>query len=289
MEPEALVPPNQVPDLAPPNPQDSPAPAPQAHIPDQVQPQNPPQNPPVHVLDLIQLQDPPAPVPNPMLPPAPPVQIPQLNWSYFKPEFSGKPEEDVEAYLLRTNDGIETHNFSKVTKVHRFCLTVASEARLWYETLRPKVGDWTGLQENFRQQYSKFGNMQEQVFHVWRSFHYDENAQTIDAHVNRIKQVAVLLNYGEPQILELSKNTLPSKLYWVLLSINNLKDAVDAAKRVLTKEKIERQLSGQSGTTALFMKVGGVHHSNKTVSFNMHHPIREQLERLTSMVYNMSI
>ena len=28
----------------------------------------------------------------------------QLNWSYFKPEFSGKPEEDVEEHLLRIND-----------------------------------------------------------------------------------------------------------------------------------------------------------------------------------------
>ena len=25
----------------------------------------------------------------------------QLNWSQFKPEFSGKPEEDAEAHLLR--------------------------------------------------------------------------------------------------------------------------------------------------------------------------------------------
>ena len=85
------------------------------------------------------------------------------------------------------------------------------------------------------------------------------------------------------------KNTLPNKLYWVLFSINNLRDAVDAVKRVLTKEKIDRQLSGQSGTTVPFMKVRDTHHSNKTVSFNMHDLIREQLENLTSMVYNMSI
>ena len=29
---------------------------------------------------------------------------PQLNWFHFRPEFAGKPEEDVEAHLLRTND-----------------------------------------------------------------------------------------------------------------------------------------------------------------------------------------
>ena len=124
--------------------------------------------------------------------------------------------------------------------------------------------DWTGLEECFRQHYSKFGNTREQLFHVWRSFHYDENAETIDAYVNRVKQAAALLNYGEPQILELFKNTLPSKLYWILFSINNLRDAVDTTKRVLTKEKIDKQLSAQSGTTTPFMKVGDVLHSIRT-------------------------
>ena len=27
-----------------------------------------------------------------------------VNWSHFRPEFSGKPEEDAGAHLLRTND-----------------------------------------------------------------------------------------------------------------------------------------------------------------------------------------
>ena len=131
--------------------------------------------------------------------------------------------------------------------------------------------------------------MQKQLFHVWRSFHYEENAETIDAYVNRIKQVAVLLNCGECQIIELFKNTLPSKLYWILFSINNLRDAVDATKGTLTKEKIDTQLSGQSGATAPFMKVGDIHYSNNTASFNLEDLIREQSDSLTSMVYNMSI
>ena len=140
---------------------------------------------------------------------------------------------------------METHSFPEVAKVQRFYLTLTGEARLWFKSLRPIVADCIGLQEHFRQQYSKFGNTQEQLFHVWRSFHYDENMETIDEYVNRIKQVAVLLNYAEPQILELFKNTLPCRFNWVLFSINNLRDAVDTAKRVLTKEKIDRQISGQ--------------------------------------------
>ena len=229
-EPEAPLPPDQVPDPGPPAPLVPSAPAPPAHIPDPVQPPNPPahvsdpvqlQAPPAHIPHPIQPQVPPAHVPNPAQPPAPPVHIinhmPHLNWSYFKSEFSGKPEEDAETYVLRTNDWMETHNFPEVAKMQRFCLTLTGEAKLWYESLRPIVVDWTGLQECFRQQYSKFGNTQDQLFHVWRSFHYDENVKTIAMYVNRIKQVTVLLNYGEPQILELFKSTLPSRLriYWV--------------------------------------------------------------------------
>ena len=86
----------------------------------------------------------------------------------------------------------------------------------------------------------------------------------IDAYVNRIKQVAVLLNYGKPQTLELFKNTLLSRLYWVLFPFEDLRVAVDTAKRVVIKERI-----GQSGTTTPFMNVGDVHNSNrKTVLLN---------------------
>ena len=85
----------------------------------------------------------------------------QLNWSYFKPEFAGKPEEDLEAHLLRTNDWMETHGFPQDTKVRRFCLTLIGEARSWYETLKAVELDWAALQECFWQQYSKFGSTRE--------------------------------------------------------------------------------------------------------------------------------
>ena len=124
---------------------------------------------------------------------------------------------------------------------------------MWYESLRPIEINWEALQEHFRQQYSKLGSTREQYFHVWRSFHYDENTDTIDSYVSRIKQVAALLNYGEPQILELFKNTLPSRLYYILYPINELRVAVETAKRVLTKEKIDKQRTGQSSTSP-FMK-----------------------------------
>ena len=48
--------------------------------------------------------------------------IPQLNWSHFKPEFSGKPDKDVEVHLLRTNDWMDTCAFLERVKVQCFAL-----------------------------------------------------------------------------------------------------------------------------------------------------------------------
>ena len=59
----------------------------------------------------------------------------QLNWSHFRPEFSGKPEEDVEAHLLKMEDWMTMHVFPEGQKVRRFCLTLMGEARLWYAPL----------------------------------------------------------------------------------------------------------------------------------------------------------
>ena len=97
----------------------------------------------------------------------------------------------------------------KCQKVQRFCLTLVGEARNWYATLESLAMMWPELQNMFRCQYSKIGNMREQLFHAWRSFHYDENVETPNAYVIRIKQVARLLGYEGPQVLEVFKNTVP--------------------------------------------------------------------------------
>ena len=119
---------------------------------------------------------------------------------------------------------------------------------------------------------------------VWRSFHYDENTDTIDSYVLKIKQVASLLNYGEPEALELFKNTLPSRLYWILFPINNLREAVDTAKRVLNKEKLDKQLTGQASNISPFMKMRDDTHSGQKMLMKP-----QDLKTVTSMMYNMSL
>ena len=80
------------------------------------------------------------------------------------------------------------------------------------------------------------------------------------------------------------KNPLPSKLYWILFSINNLRVAVDIAKRVLNKERLDKQLMGQTSNTSPFMKLRDTTHSGQKVSIKP-----QDLETMTSMMYNMSL
>ena len=152
------------------------------------------------------------PVPMQPAPAAPDIIYQQvLNWSHCKPEFSGRPEKDAEAHLLCTNDWMETGNFLQDVKVQRFFLTFMGEARLWYESLTPIANDWSALQENFRRQYSKIGNNESNY-----SMHGDHSTmmkiQTVEAYVSRIRQVVAMLGHGEPQILEVFKNTIPNRI-----------------------------------------------------------------------------
>ena len=125
---------------------------------------------------------------------------------------------------------MNAYHFVEGVKIQRFCLTLLGEARLWYQSLEPINVDWQELKKLFRQQYAKIGNTREQLFHAWRSFNFDENTETIDAYVHHIRQVVALLGYGEPQILGVFKNILPTKLYWILFPIEDFRQAVETAK-----------------------------------------------------------
>ena len=147
-----------------------------------------------------------------------------------------------------------TYDFPDDQKVRRFCLTLSGEARLWYEMLNAQQQqlDWAGLQEHFRQQYSKFGNTREQYFHAWRSFHFDEATYTIDGYIQQVYASGGIIKLWRTTILELFKRTLPSRLYYMLYQINDLRVVVETAKRLLTKEQTDKK-SGHA-TTSPFMQ-----------------------------------
>ena len=119
------------------------------------------------------------------------------------------------------------------------------------------------------------------MFHAWRSYSFDEDTETIDAYVTWIRLVTALLGYGESQILEIFKNTLPTKLYWILFPIEDLRQAVESAKRILTKEKIGRHLSGQSSSTS-FISIRDSH--NRKVSFDTKEELGDKINKLAVMI-----
>ena len=97
----------------------------------------------------------------------------------------------------------------------------------------------------------------------------------------QIRQVATLLGYGDPQILEVLevfKNTLPTKLYWILFPIEDLRQAVETAKRILTKEKLEKQLMGQNSASP-FMNIRDG--TERRVSFSARDELGDKIDKLT--------
>ena len=281
-------------------------PAPNQPAPNQPAPANPAgPTPPAHLNPqqpaLANLAGPFAPVPNLLQPfpyqPAPQIIHQQMiNWSYFKPEFAGRPEQDAVVHLLHTNDWMRTYNFDKDVKVQRFCWTLVGEAWLWHESLTPVANDWPVLQESFRRQYSKLENTPEQLFHQWRTLSFDENTDTVNSYVTKISQSVAMLNFVELQILELFKNTLPSRLYWVLFPTDNLRDAITRAKRVLTKEKIDQLMTGQASSTSFMRVSDGNQSSSRTskrgVTFNAMDAIErnsDSIDKLTSLVSKMNM
>ena len=105
-----------------------------------------------------------------------------------------------------------------------------------------------------------------------------------------------MLNYGEPQILELMKNILSSRLYPISFPIDNLRDAITIAKHVMIKEKIDRQKTGLSSATP-FMRVNDCGQSadkssKRGVSFDVMETLERQndrVDKLTSLVSKMNV
>ena len=202
-----------------------------------------------------------------------------INWFNFRPEFSRKPEEDAVAHFPCSNDWRNAHHFHEDVKVQRIHLTLLGEARLWFQSIDP-LGNttWPQLQNLFRQRCSKLGNTHEQLFHAWRLFNFDDKTETKASYVMLIRQVVTLLGYREPQVLEVFKNTLPTKLFWILFPMEDLRQAVETAKRLLIKEKLDKQLTGQNSASP-FMNIR--EGTERKVSFNTRDELGDKIDKLT--------
>ena len=136
------------------------------------------------------------------------------------------------------------------------------------------------MQDLFRQQYSKIGNARAQLFHTWRSFHFNKNTKTIDAYVMCIRQVAALVGYGEPDILDVFKTHMPYKIALGIIPHREYKTSGRDGEENINKRK-DRLLARQSSSTP-FMSVGDSY--NKGVSYNTQDGLEDKIDKLTSMM-----
>ena len=81
--------------------------------------------------------------------------------------------------------------------------------------------------------------------------------------------------------MEVFKNTIPTTFYWILFPIEDLRQAVDTTKRILTKEKLDKQLTGLTSTSA-FMNIRDG--TERKVSFNARDELGDKIEKLTVMM-----
>ena len=105
-------------------------------------------------------------------------------------------------------------------------------------------------------------------------------------YVTQIRQVAKLLGYGEPQILEVFKNTLPTKLYWILFPKEDLRQAAETPKRILPKEKLDKQLTGQTSASPFKSIREG---ASRRVSFDTRDELEDKIDKLTVMLGRLAV
>ena len=77
-----------------------------------------------------------------------------------------------------------------------------------------------------------------------------------------------------------------NKLYWILFSIEDLRQAVEKAKRILAKEKLYKQLTGQNSTSPFMnVRVG----TERKVSFNARDELGDKIDKLTIVMSKLAV
>ena len=74
-------------------------------------------------------------------------------------------------------------------------------------------------------------------------------------------------------------------MYWILFPIEDLRQAVETAKRILTKEKLNKQLTGQTSTSPFTNVRDGM---ERKVSFNARDELGDKIDKLTVMMSRLA-
>ena len=78
---------------------------------------------------------------------------------------------------------------------------------------------------------------------------------------------------------------MPTKLYWILFPVEDLRQAVDTMKRILTKEKLDKQLTGQTSTSPFMSVRDG---TERRVSFNARDELGNKIDKLSVVMSRLA-
>ena len=96
-----------------------------------------------------------------------------------------------------------------------------------------------------------------------------------------------MLGYNEGQILEIVKKTLPTRHYSLLFCVQIIRQAVESAKHIIIKEKLDKLLTGQSSTLYILLKTHPYERC-KSVKFDEYKLLGNQIDRLAEVMAKMS-
>ena len=71
-----------------------------------------------------------------------------------------------------------------------------------------------------------------------------------------------------------------------MFPIEDLRQAVDTVKRILTKEKLDKQLTGQNSTSPF---MGVREGADRRVSFNTRDELRDKIDKLTVVMSKLAV
>ena len=100
-------------------------------------------------------------------------------------------------------------------------------------------------------------------------------------YVTQIRQVATLLGYGEPPNPGSIYKHMSHKIVLDTVPIEDLRQAVETAKRILTKGKLDEQLTGEASTSPFMSIREG---ASRRVSFDTRDNLGDKIDKLTIML-----
>ena len=74
-------------------------------------------------------------------------------------------------------------------------------------------------------------------------------------------------------------------MYWISFPIDDLRQAVETVNRILTKEKLDKQLTGQTSTTPSMNVRDG---TERKVSFNARDELGDKIDKLTVVMSRLA-